>query len=39
MKNSFTRPWIDFHEISTHSGVRNVVSTTSHSEMPSMPMW
>ncbi len=29
----------DFHEISTHSGVRNVVSTTSHIEIPSIPRW
>ena len=39
MKNSFTRSWIDFHEASTQNGTRNVVSTTSQSEMPSMPMW
>ena len=31
--------WIDFQEISTQSGVRNVVSTTSQREIPSMPMW
>ena len=38
MKNSFTRSLMDFHEISTHSGVRNVVRTTSHMETPSAPM-
>ncbi len=38
-KNSFTRSLIDFHEISTHSGIRKVVRTTSHIEMPSTPRW
>ena len=37
MKNSFTRSWMPFHEISTHNGIRKVVRTTSHMEMPSMP--
>ncbi len=39
MKNSFTRSWIDFQEASTQKGTRKVVSTTSQSEMPSMPTW
>ena len=33
------RSLIDFHEISTQSGIRKVVSTTSHNEMPSTPKW
>ena len=39
MKNSFTGPCTERHDIITQSGVRNVVSSTSHMEKPSTPMW
>ncbi len=39
MQYRFTRSWMYFHELSTTSGPRKVVSRKSRSATPSSPTW